>query len=91
MTPTNEWIDAKWHEACTTHGERTQDFVRWFARECIKGGKSATKDDAARRIESLESALKIIYTWAGVKGCLVPENVRELIKSRMPFGVKHEQ
>lgn len=38
------------------------------------------------RIASLEGALKVIYTWAGVSGALVPKNVRELIETRMPFS-----
>lgn len=35
------------------------------------------------RIEELESALKIIYTWAGVQGALVPEHVRELCAEKL--------
>lgn len=38
------------------------------------------------RIVSLEVALKVIYTWAGVSGGLVPTHVRELIETRMPFS-----
>lgn len=35
-------------------------------------------DDVAARIVRAESALKIIYTWAGAHGALHPKHVREL-------------
>ena len=34
----------------------------------------------AERAEEMERALKVIYTWAGVDGALVPEHVRALTK-----------
>lgn len=35
-------------------------------------------DDVSARIMRAESALKVLYTWAGVPGALHPQHVREL-------------
>lgn len=51
---------------------------------------SKEEDLLRRRIASLEGALKVIFTWAGAPGALVPHNVREVIKARMPFSTWNE-
>lgn len=39
-----------------------------------------------RRISDCETALKVIYTWAGFDGALVPDHVRELIAKTIKIG-----
>lgn len=43
-----------------------------------------------KRIEECERALKVLHTWAGVNGALVPDHVRELTEKalRMVPNVK---
>lgn len=54
-----------------------KDFIYLIKRRDIK------EPDLKKRIEELESALKIIHAWAGVKGALVPEHVRKLCAEKL--------
>ena len=42
--------------------------------------------DALERVEELESALRVIHTWASVPGALDARNVRELTEKALKVG-----
>ena len=51
-----------------------------------KPAKDKIPNKARDRINRLELALRVIYTWAGVPGALEPESVRRLAGKALEDG-----